>query len=233
MAGNCANLSCPQPKPVTQTRSQFQFESANFRQSLMATQFSQGTHAVFVYLIVARDSLISSSRGGGGRESGSGARAVRQLSLNVIFKPVVSAHMGHKKGLASPYPLSTPSPPPPLLPFYMRTVQAQKHLVFIVKLVGFIKLVLRLAMFLLCYAIYPNECVCECVCVCGCATKFEAFPLRTPLPAFLPSPSPTSMSRATTTICNICRTSRKYFCQAGRGAWLRLTHSKALQHHSK
>lgn len=79
-----------------------------------------------------------------GEVVGGALRAVAfacQLSLNVIFKPVVSAHMGHKKGLAScaytpPPSLSHPFPLLFSLCLFICALCAQKHLVFIVKLVG-------------------------------------------------------------------------------------------------
>lgn len=94
----------PIPLPVqarSRSRSQSPFKSANFRQSLTDCT-CRLRFVVFVYLIVARDSLIKRQRRG--EVVGGALRAVAfacQLSLNVIFKPVVSAHMGHKKGLAS------------------------------------------------------------------------------------------------------------------------------------
>lgn len=132
----------PIPLPV-QARSQSQspFKSANFRQSLTDCT-CRLRFVVFVYLIVARDSLIK--RQWRGEVVGGAPRAVAfacQLSLNVIFKPVVSAHMGHKKGLAScaytpPPSLSHPSPLLFSLCLFICALCAQKHLVFIVKLVG-------------------------------------------------------------------------------------------------
>lgn len=110
----------PIPLPVqarsrSRSRSQSPFKSANFRQSLTGCTCCL-RFVVFVYLIVARDSLIK--RQWRGEVAGGALRAVAfacQLSLNVIFKPVVSAHMGHKKGLAScaythPLPSLTPFP---------------------------------------------------------------------------------------------------------------------------
>lgn len=134
--------SSPIPLPVqARSRSQSPFRSANFRQSLTGCTCCL-RFVVFVYLIVARDSLIKRQRRG--EVVGGALRAVAfacQLSLNVIFKPVVSAHMGHKKGLASC--AYTPLPPS-LIPFpllfslclFICALCAQKHLVFIVKLVG-------------------------------------------------------------------------------------------------
>lgn len=118
----------PIPLPVqARSRSQSPFKSANFRQSLTNCTCCL-RFVVFVYLIVARDSLIKRQRRG--EVVGGALRAVAfacQLSLNVIFKPVVSAHMGHKKGLAScaytpPLPLSPHPSFIQLVPFYMCAV---------------------------------------------------------------------------------------------------------------
>lgn len=120
----------PIPLPVqarSRSQSQSPFKSANFRQSLTGCTCCL-RFVVFVYLIVARDSLIK--RQWRGEVVGGALRAVAfacQLSLNVIFKPVVSAHMGHKKGLAScaytpPSPSLTTSHFIQLVPFYMCAV---------------------------------------------------------------------------------------------------------------
>lgn len=184
-------------------------------------QLSPVTYGLHMLLKVCRICISDCGQGQLDKKARGGAlRAVAcacQLSLNVIFKPVVSAHMGHKKGwLAAPtltsFPSLTPLPFIQLVPFYMCAVCP--------KAFGFYCQISRQAAGLLnlfCDSpcsyyvmLYARLCVCVCVCVSGCAPKFEAFTQPTPLQASSRH-SPTRACQATTTICNICRTSRKYF----------------------
>lgn len=82
-------------------------------------QLSPVTYGLHMLLKVCRICISDCGQGQLDKKARGGAlRAVAcacQLSLNVIFKPVVSAHMGHKKGLTSCaythlLPLSHPTP---------------------------------------------------------------------------------------------------------------------------
>lgn len=162
----------------------------------------------FVYLIAA----MGSPRVAGGKVFG-----LRQLSLNVIFKPVSSAaHVGHKKGRleqhSGPLPVASA-----FVPFFLRARQpllicVPKAFGFycqISRASGFIKVVFRqkLFMYLLCYVMYAMRaplalCVCVCVgvrvSVCQNLMRHKAFTHThthsqlhyiLPIPA-IPAPSP-------------------------------------------
>lgn len=129
MAGNCANLSC-QPNPIASP------SPIPIPIPIQKCQLSPVTYGLHMLLTVCRICISDCGQGQldkkavGGGVVGGALRAVAfacQLSLNVIFKPVVSAHMGHKKGLAScaytpPSPSLTTSHFIQLVPFYMCAV---------------------------------------------------------------------------------------------------------------